>query len=147
MEPGDVGCHVAAMCAQAVEKSLKAYLFLNGAPPALDHRPDGYLVALLRGDPLLRYEDHRAKLSKLFDPTTRSIVTKLLDLTPGGLGSRTDVPNTEYPWMDATNGRSPPYASPELSDALEIAEWLATAKRVSSGLHKLWIAVDRATAL
>ncbi len=147
LQLGDVGCHVAAMCAQAVEKSLKAYLFLNGATPALDHRPDGYLVALLRGDPLLRYGGHRAELSKLFVPTTRSIVRKLLDLTPGGLGSRIDVPNTEYPWIDAAKGRLPPYAAAEFSGAPEIAEWLATAKRVTDGLRKLWIAVDRATAL
>ncbi len=147
MDPDDVGCHVAAMCAQVIEKSLKAYLFLNAATPALDHRPDGYLVALLRGEMLLRYKDHRAALSKLFDPATKSTVAKLLDLTPGGLGNRVDVPNTEYPWIDAIRGRLPPHGAAEFSNAAEIAAWLATAKRVSDGLRKLWIAVDRATAL
>jgi hypothetical protein len=142
----DVGCHVAAMCAQAIEKSLKGYVFLNGAAPAFDHRPDGYLVALLRGEPLLNYPDHRGKLSKLFDAPTKGIVTKLLDLTPGGLGTRNDVANTEYPWRGGDT-RFAPSAAVEFSDTTTIRAWVDTAKRVSSALHKLWIAVDRATAI
>jgi hypothetical protein len=146
MVEADVVCHVAAMCAQAIEKSLKGYVFLNGATPAMDHRPDGYLVALLRGDPLLQYEDHRGKLSRLFDAATRDSVTKLLDLTPGGAGNRTDMPNTEYPWTESDRWRFAPSVHP-LADGETIKTWLDAAKRVSGTLHKLWVAVDRATAI
>lgn len=147
MLTSDVGCHVAAMCAQAIEKSLKAYVFLNGATPAFDHRPDGYLATLLGGDKLLHYRNHRATLAKVFDPETRAVVTMLLDLTPGGLGSRSDVPNTEYPWTDAAGARFTPSEAIDFGDATKIKTWVAVAKRVSGMLRKLWIAVDRATAI
>ena len=142
----DVGCHVAAMCAQAIEKSIKGYVLLNGATPATDHRPDGYLAALLGGDPLLSYRDHRGKLSKLFDPPTKELVTKLLDLTPSGVGKRRDVANTEYPWTTA-GARFAPHAAANFGDPTAAKAWVDTARRVSATLHKLWIAVDRATAL
>jgi hypothetical protein len=29
MQEGDVGCHVAVLCAQAIEKSLKGYVLLK----------------------------------------------------------------------------------------------------------------------
>ena len=47
MQEEDVGCHVAAMCSQTVEETLKGYVFLNGATPDLGHRPDKYLPQLL----------------------------------------------------------------------------------------------------
>ena len=100
MLPDDVGCHVTAMCAQAIEKSIKGYVIVNGATPSLNHRPDKYLPQLLtKGDPLLRYRDHHSYLSKLFDTDTRHFIEVLFEQTPGGQGSRTDVPNTEYPWQ------------------------------------------------
>lgn len=146
MTEADVACHVTAMCAQAIEKSVKGYVFLNGSAPALDHRPDGYLVALLRGEPLLNYADHRRTLSKLFDQTTKEVVLKLLDLTPGGAGNRTDLPNTEYPWTAAGRWRFAP-ATHLLADDETVRTRLAVSKRVSGALYALWIAVDRATAI
>ena len=72
MQPGDVGCHLAALCAQAIEKSLKGYMLLNGATPTMNHRPDKYLpILLMRDEPLLRYKEHHGHLSKLFDPQTK----------------------------------------------------------------------------
>lgn len=40
MQAGDIGCHVTAMCAQAIEKSLKGYVLLNNQEYSRDHRPD-----------------------------------------------------------------------------------------------------------
>jgi hypothetical protein len=97
MQEGDVGCHVAALCAQAIEKSLKGYMVLNGATPAMNHRPDKYLSSLLtKDDPLLRHKGHHGHLSRLFDVATKAAVCRLFDLTPGGLGNRVDAANTEY---------------------------------------------------
>ncbi|MBI4917949.1 MAG: hypothetical protein HY825_19080 [Acidobacteria bacterium] len=141
----DVGCHAAAMCAQAIEKSLKGYVLLNRAEPAMDHRPDGYLPALLRGDRQLQYRDHRGRLNKLFDAPTRAAVKALLDLTPGGLGPRRDLVNTEYPWKVANRWRLP--AEEQFAPHAKLMAWLDAAKRVSGTLRSLWIAVDRATAI
>lgn len=83
MKTDDVGCHVASLCAQAVEKSIKGYVLLNrSAPSHRSHRADKYLTPLLRGD-LLRYGDNRRKLAGLFDPSMRALVRRLFDLTPG----------------------------------------------------------------
>lgn len=134
------------MCAQAVEKSLKAYVLLNGAVPAKTHRPDKYLETLLGKDnPLLRHKGHYKHLSALFNADTKARVKELLDLTPGGLGNRDDVPNTEYPWVTAGESRSPVGMTyPGFGDTTSLRRWLDTAKRVSANLYKLWISVDRA---
>ena len=147
MTSEDVGCHVAAMCAQAIEKSIKAYVIVNGATPSLGHRPDKYLPQLLtKNDPLLRYKDHHRHLSKLFDLDTRRTVEALLDLTPGGKGSLTDVANTEYPWKVNGAWKGTPVGSSHFGDG-QLDVWLKLAKRVSDMLHKLLIAAQRGADL
>ena len=144
MSDVDVGCHVAAMCAQAIEKSIKGYVVLNGATPALGDRPDKYLPQLLtRDDPLLRYQDHYRHLSKLFDQQTKHAVRDFLDLTPGGRGNRTDVPNTEYPWKVEGAWARAPADNRGIGSAGRINAWLRIAKRVCDTLNKLVIAAGR----
>ena len=143
MRTEDVGCHVAAMCAQVVEKSIKGYVIVNGATPALDHRPDKYLSMLLvRSNPLLRHRDHYRYLSKLFDSGTKNAIRTLLDLSPGGRGRRTDLPNTEYPWTVEDVWVEAPAGSTQFGDD-RLQVWLKLAKRVFDVLHKLTIAADR----
>jgi hypothetical protein len=148
MLPEDVGCHVAAMCAQTIEKSIKGYVIVNGASPSLDHRPDKYLQQLLAKDnPLLRHKDHHGHLSKLFDPATRKAVRTLLDLTPGGQGNRrTDVPNTEYPWkVNGTWGGTPVGYSNFGGNSPDA--WFKLAKRILDTLKKLSIAAQHSPGL
>jgi hypothetical protein len=146
MQAGDVGCHTAALCAQAIEKSLKGYMLLNGATPAMNHRPDKYLANLLtRGDPLLRYKEHQVHLSKLFDAETKGALRRLFDLTPGGLGSRVDVVNTEYPWAESGEWKSTPCGDAAFSNSELLVQWLSVARRVHELLRKLRIAVQRGT--
>jgi hypothetical protein len=148
MLEADVGCHTAAMCAQAIEKSIKGYMILNRATPSLDHRPDKYLPSLLtKNDPLLRYRAHHRHLSALFDPSTKDIVKHLLDLTPGARGNRTDVPNTEYPWKVAGVWTHTPAGAAELDDSNKLALWLRVSKRVCDTLNKLLIATEQGAVL
>lgn len=143
MASDDVGCHVAAMCAQVVEKSIKGYVIVNGSTPSLDHRPDKYLSTLLtKGNPLLRYGDHYTHLSKLFDIATKKAVNALLELTPGGQGRRTDAPNTEYPWQVAGAWARTPAGSKQFAGG-RIDEMLKLARRVQTTLQKLEIAASR----
>lgn len=149
MDAADSGCHVAAMCAQAIEKSLKGYLLLNGVVPGMDHRPDKYLAALLTRDGrLLQHPEHHAALARLFDAPTKAAVRELLDLTPGGRGNRHDVANTEYPWQELGGGewRNAPHGAATFADQKLISQWLGVAVRVRAGLHKLFIAADRGMA-
>jgi hypothetical protein len=137
----DVGCHVAALCAQAVEKSIKGYVILNGQTPKLSHRADQYLAPLLRGQHLLRHREHHSKLSGMFEPETRNAIRRLIDLTPGTRSDK-DVANTEYPWSEA-GGVQPPAGASEFSDTVTLSRWVTVARRLAAELHKLGIAVDR----
>jgi len=140
MISNDVGCHVAAMCAQVVEKSIKGYVIVNGATPSLDHRPDKYLPLLLtKDDPLLRHRNHHAHLSKLFDSSTKHEVKTLLELTPGGKGARVDAPNTEYPWQINGAWKEVPAGSNQFNGD-SVDEMLKLARRIQNLLHKLAIA-------
>jgi HEPN domain-containing protein len=142
MYPVDVGCHVAALCSQTVEKSIKGYLLLNRVTPRLGHRPDGYLRRLL-DQSILQYEQHHSHLSKLFEPQTKDTVRRLLELTPGGQGHRTDVLNTEYPWQQQGQWQHAPIDAGELSDGPSLDLWLRVAQRVHDKLRALWSAADR----
>lgn len=137
LEVGDQGCHCTAMCSQSVEKSIKGYVIVNGSQPSMDHRPDKYLPLLLRDDKLLRYRRHRPRLAKLFDANTRNIVRRLFDLTPGGLGGRNDVPNTEYPWTEGGVWRHAPAKAEVFARRDVLKEWLGTTRRVHETLYKL----------
>jgi hypothetical protein len=142
MQAGDVGCHVAALCAQAVEKSIKGYVIVNGQSPRMSHRADKYLVPLLSGAPLLRFPHHHRHLSALFDSSTRAVVRRLIDLTPGTLDDK-NAPNTEYPWLSQGVWRTP--GGHELfSDAETLAQWTAVARRVTTRLSQLASAAERA---
>jgi hypothetical protein len=147
MEAKDVGCHIAALCSQALEKSLKGYMLLNGSDPRFDHRPDKYLVGLLATDasPLLKYKDHRSHLAKLFTPETKDVVRTLLALTPGGRGRMTDAINTEYPWKEEAEWRQAPCDHGRFSDRSTLKSWVDTTQRVRDVFYKLWNAVDRVT--
>lgn len=137
MQPEDVGCHVAAMCAQAIEKSIKGYLIVSGHAPALDHRPDKYLALLLtKGGRLLRYGRHYPRLSKLFGPPTKHHIRELFDLTPGGKGKRTDLPNTEYPWQVGGAWAKAPAGSPSFRGGSP-KRWRKLAGRVLDVLDSL----------
>ncbi|MBN1612767.1 MAG: hypothetical protein JW940_39460 [Polyangiaceae bacterium] len=144
MEVGDVGCHVAALCAQALEKSLKGYVLLNGATPAMDHRPDKYLVLLLTENGLLRFREHASHLARLFDPPTRGSIKELFDLTPGGMGKAWDLPNTEYPWLGSDEWKHCPCDHLPFQDTATLQGWFNVAKRVCDKLHQLAIVSERA---
>jgi hypothetical protein len=144
MKVSDVGCHVAALCAQALEKSLKGYVLLNGATPAMDHRPDKYLVLLLTENGLLRFRAHASHLAKLFDPPTKGSIRELFDLTPGGMGKAWNFPNTEYPWLESEECEHCPCDHLRFQDTTTLQGWFKVATRVCNTLHRLAIAAERA---
>lgn len=145
---GDAGCHIAAMCAQTIEKSIKGYVILNRTTPALDHRPDKYLILLLTRtstNPLLRYPAHQPKLAKLFDLDTRAVITELFNLTPEARGNRSDLPNTEYPWQEDGEWRWSPCESLTFAKDTDWRKWITAASKIHQGLIRLFEAVRRET--
>lgn len=138
----DVGCHVAVMCAQAIEKGLKGYLYFNRTPPAMNHRPDKYLRLLLdEGGKFLRHSSHHRELGRLFNPEAKARLRALLDLTPGGRGNRSDLPNTEYPWSD-DSGVHVPVGHAVFMDRPTVVQWVLLAKQVTSRLRALVISAE-----
>lgn len=144
LEEGDIGCHVAAMCSQTLEKALKAYVIVNRVTPRLGHRPDGYIRKLLeREGPMLRHRTHYGHLSKLFDQKTKREIIELFGLTPGGRGMGNDYPNTEYPWKEGGEWKQTPFAAPEFNDRRRLEQWFNLARRVNNKLLGLAIAAER----
>lgn len=145
LELGDHDCHCAAMCSQTLEKSIKGYMIVNGTQPKMNHRPDKYLRKLLDDNSsLLRHKQHKKRLSALFDTKTKSVIRELFDLTPGGLGSRTDVPNTEYPWMNDDAWQHAPKTDVLLP---ELKGWVDISRRVHTTLYKLAISAIQGASL
>jgi hypothetical protein len=142
LRKSDVGCHVAVICAQALEKGLKGYLYFNRTPPAMNHRPDKYVRYLLdEGGKFLRHPAHHKELSRLFNHDNKARLRELLDLTPGGRGNRNDIPNTEYPWCDA-DGVHTPMGHGVFADRSTTSQWVVVAKQITSGLHRLVISAE-----
>lgn len=138
LQLGDRGCHCVAMCSQTVEKSIKGYLIVNGAQPGMDHRPDKYVQQLLRiNSKLLRHKSHRERLSGLFDLETKSVIRQLFELTPGGMGGRNDVPNTEYPWTQNSVWVHAPVTTEIFVRPQHLERWVRISDRVHTVLYKL----------
>jgi len=138
--PEDVGCHLAALCAQALEKSIKGYFILCGKTPGHSHRADKYLEVLLR-EGTARYRDHFRKVSALFDAETKGVVRSLISLTPGASRDK-NGPNTEYPWGEP-GSLSAPVESPVFHQVKDHDTWISTAERVVNSLSKLRISAGR----
>lgn len=138
LQLGDRGCHCAAMCSQTLEKSIKGYLLANGVQPKMDHRPDKYFPQLLqRNSLLLKRADDQRHLSRLFDPITKSVIKRLFDLTPGGLGKHNDLPNTEYPWTKSDAWDHAPVTADIFVHPRELNEWFSVSNRVHTELYRL----------
>ncbi len=142
----DAGCHIAAMCAQTIEKSIKGYMILNGATPKLDHAPNKYLPPLLsktRPNPILYYQDHQRSLQSLFDQDTRAIINELQNFTPGASGQRTDLANTEYPWKEAGDWSHAPCGAAQFAEYEDWKRWIGVATRIHVCLHGLLASAQR----
>jgi hypothetical protein len=79
-----------------------------------------------------------------FDTATKAVVEQLLDLRPGALGNRDDVPNTEHPRKEDGEWRHAPYAASSFADN---KAWFGVVKRVLDMLHKLAIAAEQGRKL
>lgn len=142
MEVRDVGCHLALLCAQALEKSIKGYFILCGKSSSNTHRADKFVATLIRTK-CGRLENQFKDISALFNTATKGTIRDLVNLTPGTLGAN-NVPTTEYPWDPGSGGMSTPVGHPAFSNAVH---WLADTKRVVDTLEKLRIAETRLSSL
>ena len=141
MDDVDVGCHASALCAQALEKSIKGAVVLNKQTPDMTHRADKYFGVMLGAKQLFQSPVLRNAFAGIFDQQTRAQIRTLLDLTPGTTASK-NVPNTEYPWTDAHGHRTPAGAT-VFADRETVTAWVATARRVAVELEKVAIAIER----
>ncbi|HMU40580.1 MAG TPA: hypothetical protein PKE31_16340 [Pseudomonadota bacterium] len=140
LDPRDLPAQVLAKLAQAVEKSLKGYLFLFKNEVELTHRIDKFLRVLL--DRNLDFADpaHHAVLARLFSIEAKEVIRHLVALTPGTQG-RGNVPNTEYPWTDS-EGVVAPFGSSVLA-RVPLAAYQKQAGLIVWGLRKLWSEYSR----
>jgi hypothetical protein len=142
MLPGDIGCHVALLCAQSFEKCIKGTMLLVGQTPTLTHDVEAGI------DSMLRQADIRKKppwngLRHLYrSKGVRRFAKKLLAWTPGA-ASAAD-PNYEYPWRGWTSAvLEVPCGHSLFDDAVEQEQWIDVARALSDGVGKIAEAILR----
>jgi HEPN domain-containing protein len=142
LDDRNVGCHVALLCAQSIEKCIKGCLLLVGGEAKLTHD-----IANIIDDILSRVAAKRKStgseqnLNGLFrSPGVRKRVTQLLAWTPGN--ATPEQPNYEYPWPARVESEVP--TGHELfKDADEQSDWVTHAKTLSDGAAKVAEALRR----
>jgi hypothetical protein len=142
MLPGDVGCHVALLCAQSFEKCIKGSMLLVGQTPKLTHEVEAGI------DSMLTQADIRKKapwngLRPLFRSRgARRVAKKLLAWTPGAASAAN--PNYEYPWRrQPATVLEVPYEHSLFEDEAEHEQWIDVVRTLSDGLGKIAEAVLR----
>jgi hypothetical protein len=132
----DIGCHVALLCAQSIEKCIKGCMLLIGMEAPMSHdveaRIDAFLQqAATRG----RRKGPEQQLAELFRARgVRRWARTLLSWTPGA--ATADQPNYEYPWPDRAEVEIP-CGHALFADADERDEWITHARTLSDGAKKI----------
>ena len=141
--PGDVGCHVALLCAQSFEKCIKGCMFLVGQTPTLTHGIDARIDSILREADTRSSGDARRRLRTAFSArAVRGAIRVLLAWTPGA--ARADEPNYEYPWRrDHAAELEIPCGHALFGDVDDHEEWARIARELSEEAAKILDTVRR----
>ena len=119
-------CHVAALCQQSVEKSIKALICFGNLDFPKTHHADQLLFFLMKRLSFLHFKFvNLKKLSILFGLQEKKIVKQLSDLAP-----QKDVTkrNTEYPFLVGKTWIAP--AAPSVFTLTEIHLFLKHSRRI-----------------
>jgi len=127
MEDDDLGCHVAAMCAQCAEKTIKAlYAREFGRDPPATHRFDRLGSVLARSTGV-------ATVLRGLPVPVRARLRALCALSPGaGPGPA----NTEYPWSDGRGGWVTPAGAAPFADPAIRRQWIVDAGRLLAAIRR-----------
>lgn len=142
LDERDVGCHVALLCAQSIEKCIKGCLLLVGGEAKLTHDVADIIDDLLgRVAARKKSKGSEQNLNELFRSRgVRKQIAQLLAWTPGN--ATPEQPNYEYPWPAHVETEVP--TGHELfKDLAEQSEWVIHAKMLSDGAAKVAEALRR----
>lgn len=144
MWAGDVGCHVALLCAQSFEKCIKGCMLLVGINAPLTHDVEARIDALLRQAATRgRNKGPEQQLARLFrNRGVRRWAKQLLAWTPGN--AMPDQPNYEYPWPDRDETETP-YQHDLFGESKDRDEWVRHARTLSDEAGKIAEAMLRRT--
>jgi hypothetical protein len=147
LDKRDVGCHVALLCAQSLEKSVKGCLLLVGVEAPLNHdvadKIDTILSRLLKGKGKGKGKLNGPvqHLKALFEERgLRPAIAKLRAWTPGA--ATCGEPNYEYPWP-AHAETQVPTGHVLFEDPSDHFDWVLKAKSLSDGAAKVAEAMRR----
>lgn len=143
LQPGDVGCHVALLCAQSCEKCIKGCKFLVGQTPTLTHDVEKEIDSMLRVAGRHRGTAAQRRICDAFCARgVRRIVRQLLAWTPGN--AQPNQPNYEYPWTGAGSGDlATPCGHCLFADPNQRREWVLVTARLAEEAGKIASAVRR----
>jgi hypothetical protein len=136
---GDGRCHVAAMCQQSIEKSVKSLCIALKMTPARTHQIMDYVIALTQGPYIPRL---RSQINRLFSSDVRVVIEELCNLVPK---SNQEDPfqtsrNTEYPYLNRPGWIAP--CDSEAFNNNEIARYLRVAGRIVDGVTRIQIIIN-----
>ena len=124
LDPGDLGCHIALLCAQALEKCVKGCMLLVGQTPTATHAVEKDIDSLLRAASGYRSGAPQFGLRDAYRASgVRRITKQLLDWTPGN--AKSDELNYEYPWRVTRAAElATPFGHPAFEDPSDHREWV-----------------------
>jgi len=138
-------CHIAAMCQQAVEKSVKSLYIAWGMTPARTHQVTDLITGLLRKPGGTKHGDGvRSQLHHVFSQRARWIARELDELVPKGVvvDPAQTARNSEYPFLANRHWIAPCDAA-AFRD-VEIAKYLRESGRMVNGVVRIRAAISRA---
>jgi len=144
LSPGTRRRHIAAMCQQAVEKSVKSLYIGLGMMPKRTHQVTDLITSMFRKPAAIKYGSGvRRELHRVFSSSARYVTRELCEVVPR---SNPDDPdqaarNSEYPFTIA-HGWIAPCDDSAFRES-EITRYLQEAGRVVNGVARIRAAIYR----
>jgi hypothetical protein len=135
----DTRCHIAAMCQQAIEKSVKGLYIAFGMTPKRTHQVAGLIIDMVT----VATTAIGSQLCQLFSPSAKRAVRELGELVPKSNPNDPDqaARNNEYPFSRGHDWMAPCDDS-AFHDA-EIARYLQETGRIVKGVTRIRAAIYR----
>ena len=135
----DARCHIASMCQQSIEKSVKSLYVAMRLTPKRTHQVTGLIIDMIT----VASGTIRSQLCRVFSPSARQVACELGDLVPkSNLNDPSQVArNNEYPFLINREWIAPCDDS-AFRDG-EITRFLREAGRIVDGVTRIRAAIYR----
>jgi hypothetical protein len=137
----DRRCHIAAMCQQAIEKSVKSLYIALGMMPKRTHQIAGFIIEMTAV--IKTAGSVRRELTSLFSHSARQIIRELSGLVPKSAQEDPNQTsrNSEYPFLSSGTWIAP--ADEPVFRQADIVRFLRETGRIVDGVTRIRATVHR----